>query len=388
MITCNRIGDVISGSVNGKQFGVTFSQEKWDLMKAVKAKADQADTMEELQAAVAEFEPLTKESYKDMVETITPFIVVNPSSNKFYLKYKDKVSTKALPQAFVDRILLCIDKGIEIMPLIKCWVRFLRNPHYTDKKAVKFANYINKTYTETSLVTQFLKDGLSNEIATQKATAFQTPITDEGLLMTYKVSAEILKKYVLNEDEEIIQRSRYSKSVDPDTGLINYDAPQHVEDRLFEPAVMHQDGDEFFRSTINGVPVKGHFIQVGQLHWLESWDMVNCDDNKSSVKGLHAGNLDYIRNYQNDGTVTHNILIDPMDIGAITDDGSGALRVRRYFVHSSFAGVCRSIYHSSKFAAITDAEYAQMVEDAVNKTLAQKNELDEQYSEKEALREI
>jgi hypothetical protein len=387
MITVNRIDEVISGSLNGKQFGVTYDKAKFDLMKDLELRAANADTIEDLKAIVAEFEPLTKESYKELVETATPFIMVNKSSNKFYLHHNNKTSTKALPQAFVDRILTCIEKEVDVLPLIKCWVRFLRNPNYTDAKAQKFANYINKTYTDPAVVARFTKDGLTAEIANQKATAFQTPITQEGLLQTYKVSEEIVHRYELNENEEVVTKSRYKKSVDPDTGLVAYAEPEVMEDRLFRPAVMKNNGEEFFCAGIGMTSDKpGHFIKVGCVHWLKDWSSVNCNDSSTSVPGLHAGNLDYIRSYQNDGTVTHNVFIDPMDIGAVTNDGSGALRVRRYFVHSSFAGVNRSIYNSSRYAALTDAEFALMVDAMIEKHNTAKAELSEQFAEQEALR--
>lgn len=92
-------------------------------------------------------------------------------------------------------------------------------------------------------------------------------------------------------------------------------------------------------------------------------------------------NLDYIRGYQNTGTVTHNVFVDPMHIGAITNDGSGALRVLEYFVHSSFAGGNRGIYHSSHYAEQTDAQWAVMKEEAIANSekagIERQEELDE-----------
>lgn len=69
----------------------------------------------------------------------------------------------------------------------------------------------------------------------------------------------------------------------------------------------------------------------------------------------------------------------------ITDDGSGALRVRRYFVYQSFAGVNRSIYHSSEHAKLTDAEYVQMIADAIKATGELKDGADQELKEKQAL---
>lgn len=380
MIIVNRHGDSINGSHNGTPFGISFDEKKWELMKELEAKANSATDMETLKKILEEFEPLTKESYKELAETACPFIYVNKHSNKFFLKTGDKISNKPLPKAFVDRILTSIDKKIDVMPLIKAWTRFLKNPNYTDPKATRFANYINKLYTNQELAAKLVNQGLSHEVAIERATTFQTPITQEGLMVTYKVSREIDWKYELDENGEAVKKPRYQAEVDDITGVITYKTPEHAEDRIFEPAVMGQGGDEFFCGD-----KKGHVIRVGKVHFLESWDQVNCNDYASCVEGLHCGNLDYIRGYQKDDTITHNIFVDPMDIGAFTDDGTGAIRVRRYFVHSTFNSVNRSIYHSSMLAQVTDAEFKKMVEEAIAATGEQKAAIDEELELKKAL---
>ena len=390
MILVNRLGDFISGAVNGKQFGVTYDETKYALMKDLEAKAAVAETMEELKALVLEFEPLTKESYKELVEAASgSSLFVNKHTNKFYLQYNGKVSSKAVPQVLVDKILLSVEKNIDIKPIIKCWVRFLRNPNFTDAKARKFADYITATYVNTDNVAKYVKEsGVSHEVATQLATATQVAITVEGLLVGYKASNEITTKFVLGEDDQVVTKNRYSKSVDPDTGVVTYAEPEFAEDRLFEPAVQGTSGDAFWCVGQGfdevGINKLGHHIRVGCLHYLESWDQVNTDDNSSCVKGLHCGGLNYIKGYQGDGTVTHNILIDPADIGAIVGLGygsDGAMRVRKYFVHSSFSGPNKNIYHSSKYAAMNDLDYAKSLEAVVAATEMSKKELDANIDE-------
>jgi hypothetical protein len=126
---------------------------------------------------------------------------------------------------------------------------------------------------------------------------------------------------------------------------------------LFEPAVQGTSGDAFYCEGPNGFDKPGHFIKVGCVHRLESWDQVDTRDNVSCVKGLHFGGLVYINNYSGE---IHNVFVDPMHIGAIPDDNTGAIRCLQYFVHSSLVGVNGSIYHSSTYAAKTDAEWAKM----------------------------
>jgi hypothetical protein len=41
------------------------------------------------------------------------------------------------------------------------------------------------------------------------------------------------------------------------------------------------------------------------------------------------------------------------------------MTTKRYFVHSSFAGVNKSIYHSSTYAALNDAEYHSMIKEVI-----------------------
>lgn len=382
MIIVNRhADDYISGSYNGIPFGVSYDEVKFDEMKKLETRANEAQSMEEMKSILSEFEPLTKESYKNLVETKCPWVFVNKHTNKFYLKLPaGKVSRKALPKPFVDRILESVDKKIDIMPLVKCWIRFLRNPNYSDMKAERFAWYINQTYTNRELAAKMEKEGLHNTVAVQRATTFQTPITQEGLLVTYKVSKEINWKYVLDEEDEPRQKSRYKKSIDDVTGLITYEKPEFVEDLLFTPAIMGDSGDEFYCGD-----KPGHLIKVGFSHYLDNWDKVDTNDTRAGVKGLHCGNQDYIRNFQSPGTVTHYVFVDPMDIGAVVQDNTGALRVKRYFVHASFAGTNKSIYHSSTYAALTDKEYREMLSEAITATGELKEGIDEDLAEKHAL---
>lgn len=380
MIIVNRIGDNISGAINGKQFGVTFDETKYALMKDLEAKANKAETMDELKAIVAEFEPLTQESYKELVESACPYLYVNKHTNKYYLKYKNVISSKALPQALVDKVLTSVEKNIDITPLIKCWVRYLRDipgrPAYSEAAARQFANYITQTYTNQDMVSKLMKEhGVSAEVAQAKATTTQVAITQEGLIVCYKVSREVLTRYALNENEEVVEKSRYTKSVDPDTGVVTYSEPEYVEDRLFEPCVMGKRGDAFHSGD-----KLGHFIRVGQQHWLDSWDQVGAP----GQKGLHCGGLSYIAGFQTDDTVTHNIFVDPADIHSTNCYGegvNGAMTVKRYFVHSSFAGVNKNIYHSSAYAALNDTEYQKLLEEVTKKTEMSKAELDAQLDE-------
>lgn len=327
MITVNRIENSISGSVNGKSFGVKYSDEKYKEMKRLEAEANEAVSMTALTAIVEQFMVLTEDAYKEQVETACPNLVVNEATGKFFLKTTDGtvISSHPVPQALVDRILISVEKGIDFTPIIKFWTRFLRNPNYSDVKGDRLANYVNKTIIDHELKKELIeKKGVAPATAIERATVYQTPITMEGLLVTYKVSTELLEKY----DKETGKKAdRYAAGYDEDTGdKLPAALPDAVEDRIFYPAVMGLNGgNPFYCYELNQKLAKGqaidkgalkHFIKVGRVIELEKWSQVDTRDSQSCLPGLHAGNLDYIKGYQGAGTVTHNIFIDPMDIGA------------------------------------------------------------------------
>ena len=47
----------------------------------------------------------------------------------------------------------------------------------------------------------------------------------------------------------------------------------------------------FYCEGANGYSEPQYFIKVGCVHRLPSWDMVDTDDERSCVKGLHVGGL-------------------------------------------------------------------------------------------------
>lgn len=369
MFTINVIGDVITGHVNGEHYGVSFTKERYDEMKKLEEKALAATSLEQLRDIIEEFKPMTKETYGAIVETKSPFIIQDPVRNQYFLRYNQVVSDVAIPQALVDRMITMVEKGLDITPIVKCWVRWLRNP--VERSAARdraFVGYINTTYTDNKVAKELAdKKGFSSDKAVEMATGYQTPITTEGLLCTYKVSREITKKFVKGEKGQVEEVDRYDFDVDEFTGLKKMKTPEYVEDLVFEPAIQGKNGDAFTCKALNGTfEHTGHIIRVGCIHSLDSWDKVNKHGTGS--KGLHVGNLDYIRSYQNSGTATHNVFVDPMHIGGFSSPGGdGALVCKQYFVASDFKGVNRSIYHSASYAAMTDAEFALMVEETVNK---------------------
>lgn len=390
MITLNRVGDFITGSLNGEPFGVAFDEQKYALMQDLLQKANAATTVTELQAIVEEFKPMTQESYKELVEHAKggQFLFVNNSTGKVYLAIDGKTSNKPLPQSLVDRIITSVEKKIDVLPLVKAWARFLRNPWYSDAKAKNFAQYINTTVVNQEMVYALMdKNGLSGDAARGRATMYDISFTQEGLLATYKVVREIDWKFVRDDSVKTGDKNssgvsvvdRFEFTVDDITGVKTYEKPEFLEQRVFEPCVMGQTHDAFHCGA-DSKPA--HVIRVGQQVFLDSWDKVDTNDTASCVKGLHVGGLRYIKNYQGEGTITLNVFVDPMHIGGIDHQGTGALRVLKFYPHSAMSIPSQSIYHSSTYAAMTDEEYRQLIAEAVAKTEDKKKELEVELEQK------
>ena len=185
--------------------------------------------MDEYNALMEEFAKLTVQDYKTTIETDCPWIHVNEATGQFFLTYGGVVSSIPMPQALVDRILASMDKEAEYLPLIKMWIRFLRNPILRKKMdngngenfADRFFNFVNLEYVHPKLKKELMEDhGLSEEVAERRATMYQMKITKEGLLNGYKVSTEVLTKYDTETGEEV---DRYKRMFDPDTGEISGD---------------------------------------------------------------------------------------------------------------------------------------------------------------------
>jgi hypothetical protein len=200
-------------------------------------------------------------------------------------------------------------------------------------------------------------------------------MSKEGLINCYKVSKEVDWKFEADEDGNKVRKPLYQRTFDPITGEVTGQGNEDLaaEDRVFIPAVMTTSGDEFYCEGGKGNGKLGHQIRVGSVHRLPDWSYVDCDDNRVCVKGLHVGGLDYIASYSGE---IHNVFVDPMHIGAIPDDRTGAIRCLQYFVHSSMVAVNASIYHSSDYAKKTDVQWL----DIKTEILKEFGELQEEQS--------
>jgi len=379
MISLNVIDGNIVGSYGEKSFSVKYKEELYKQMQELAKKADRVETMDELRGILDTFDGLAVEDYTELIQDKCEHIYVNSTTGEFFLKTGDVVSNIPMPEALVERIYESMDMGLDFMPLIKMWTRWLRNPILWKKMKAgtgvefseRFFNFINLKYVHPVLFKELVEEkGLNEDVAAKKATMYQMKITKEGLLNGYKVSSEVLHKFDAETGEVV---DRYKRTFNVDTGEIESEGlPEFVEDRVFQPAIMGDGGDSFYCEGPNGYANPGHFIKVGCTHRLASWDQVNTNDRQACVPGLHFGGLEYINRISGE---IHNIFVDPMHIGAVPDDNTGAIRCLQYFVHSSLAGVNGSIYHSSTYAAKTDAEWAIARKEAVEKSFSRIDEI-------------
>jgi hypothetical protein len=358
MVNVDVIGDIISVCIGDEAITVPYKKKAFEKLSSLANQANASETLDEYNSyvdkilgKVSKYTP----SPSDLVTTQTDWLVYNEMTQEYFLAVDGKaVTTLAMPQSLVDRIFESIEKGIDFMPVVKLWTRFLRNPFLQKKGkdfADRFADFVNMKYVHPQMYNEYIEErGYSEEVATRLATIYQIKITQEGLLNGYKVSTEVLHKYDAETGEKV---DRYKRTFNVNTGEIESEGlPEFVEDRLFQPAIMGTSGDAFYCGED-----LGHFIKVGKAHSLVSWDQVNTNDNVICVPGLHIGGLYYINNYSGE---IHNVFVDPMHIGAIPNSTDGAIRCKQYFVHSSLAGVNGSMYHSSTYAAFTDQEWKGM----------------------------
>lgn len=390
MLTLNVIRDendqVITGVVNGEKFSVPFSDEVYKNLLIQKEALNAVETSEEYDKWVDSVKVSLSTQTLDVITTACKDLV-RDETGYYRVKVEEAdgtvtTSKKAVPSQLVSVILESAEKGIDPTPIVKAWIRFLRNPNFTPSKAELFARYITATIVDWEEKERLIQEeGFVDAKAELRATYNDVAITQEGLIVGKKY-AELLNEgwEIDKETNKAVKTPLHGKtqdSIDPVTGKITkgeFIQPEFNEELTFIPPVMGTRGDEFFCDSN-----KGHVIKVGAKHTLEDWSYVNCNDDRSCVKGLHIGGWQYVQCYKNLKAQLLECFVDPAEIGAICDiyRGDGAMRVREYFIFGATEGRNKGIYHSSKYAAMKDAEWEAYKKEAVaksNKLIAKLNQ--------------
>jgi hypothetical protein len=382
MLTVNVIcvddAKFIVGSISGKKFNVPYFEETFNSLKDKQSEFGMVTNAEEYSVWEKEVENLLKEKEQDIIVTACPDLYKDPKTGKYFVSTgkngkSPKLSKVPVPEKLVTVILESVEKDIDPTPIVKAWVRFLRNPNFSLSKAQKFADYITALIIDMEEAHRLVEEeGLTFDMAKKRATYNDVAITQEGLLVTKKYARLLTEGYVIDEKtNKAVIAPLYGKeddTVDMQTGVITKGKailPEAAEDLIFEPPVMGTSGDEFACGD-----KEGHIIKVGCKHTLKDWKLVNTNDNISCVKGLHVGGWNYVSCYRGLNSQLLECFVDPMEIGAICDVGpnsDGAIRVREYFIYGAVEGRTKGIYHSSKYAAIKDAEWEEMKKEAIEK---------------------
>jgi hypothetical protein len=366
-LVLNKIGDRLSGMIGEQKYNVPFSAELYASLKDAEVAFEEATTLEDAQAVVEATLPLVQVKVQEIVTTKCIYLVYNNATNKYYLKNKDVVSSHPMPKALVDWIIESVEKEIDFMPVVKAWTRFLRNPNFSSSNAERFAKYLTTTVVDFKEKERLIaEEGVTSEIAEQRATFRDVSLTRNGLISTYKYGQIKYHKFDEANGDEI---DRYEKTYDAETGHVTVKLPEFAEDYYLIPPVM---GEGYDAVTIDGGE-KAHRIKVGSIHTL-AWNQVDTHNDQMS-KGLWIGGLSYIKTYDAPDRLLMNCFVDPANIGSFYRGGGlDALKVKEYFVHSAVFAPNKNLYRESDYDAHTQKEWNKLRDEAIelaNKKVAE-----------------
>lgn len=370
-------GDVMVGSVKTAKFNVPFDKKIYDQLMVINGKAKKAETVEEYNAFMEEATTILTSDRKSEIETACSDIV--EIKGKYFIKAdvegRTVISKHAIPSSFVMKITEAIEKGIDASPLVKAWIRFMRNPNFSDRKAELFCKYVTATIVDREDKLRFIEEGFSQDMAEEMATYNDVAVTDEGLICCYKYAQLKDTKYQINPETnkvELVKRFEEEiVGVDEETGKkevkVKYPEFADSADMVYFPPIMGNGGDDFFCDES-----KGHIMKVGATIQLEDWAQVNCNDSTSGRPGLHVGGRAYVNGYS--GRFNHLLecFVSPEDMGAFVDleRGDGAIRCKRYFVYGAADKATKNLFHSSKYAEMLDEEWAEYKLEAIKEAEA------------------
>jgi hypothetical protein len=375
MLTINVIvrGDekLLNGALSGEKFNLPYNEDLYVALKAKQAEYNAFTDSSVLPAWEEEVKALLVEKESDVIETACPDLKKDNRTGNYYVVVDGLVSKTPVPAKLISVILESTDKGISPEPVVKAWIRFLRNPNFTERKAELFANYITAEIVDNQEVTRLVvEEGFTEDKAVERATYNDVAITQEGLLVCKKYARLITEGWEMDKETNMPKRvplyPQTPVTVNKITGELSGGEdvlPEYSEELYFEPPVQGKGGDEFFSGE-----EKGHIIQVGKKHTLEKWNQVNCNDDAICVKGLHVGGWQYVSVYDGLNCQLLECFVDPAEIGAlcaISEISDGAIRVREYFVYGAVKGRTKGIYHSSHYAKMKDEEWAEYKRKAV-----------------------
>ena len=284
----------LNGALFGEKFNLPFTEEKYAQLKAKQEEYNNFTSVDELPAWEEEVKALLDEETFDVIETACPDLKKDSRTGSYYVVVENEVSITPVPHKLVTVILESVDKDIDPTPIVKAWIRFLRNPNFTPEKASNFAEYITAEIVDHEEMYRLQEEeGFTEDKARDRATYNDVAITTQGLICARKYARLITEGWEIDpKTNEAVKVSLFPKSpktVNKITGEVVGDEsimPDFVEELYFKPPIMGDGGDKFTCGD-----ELGHIIQVGKKHTLPEWDMVNTNDTVSCVSGLHVGKV-------------------------------------------------------------------------------------------------
>ncbi len=372
----------VSCDILGKEKDFLFTKELYDNLVDTANKSESIDSMEELNELWNSIEKVEEEASEEFAKELG-FYKSNKDGNYYAILEGDVVSSIPVPQLLVDRIEYSIEKGIDVEPLRKFWLRLLRNDKRKDSRFMKMViGYISSKFVLNDKRDKFIEEGYNEYKATEMAEVYEVKLTKEGLLSCFKVATEVCGALSVDDEGNTVERTALKRTFDPNTGEIVGDNLDDIsnEDRLFLPPIMGRSGDSFYCGE-----TEGHHIRIGQRVYLDSWSKVDRQDGQGCRKGLHVGGLQYIKNIS--GEIL-NCFVDPMNIGAIATDDPAygpVMRVKEYFTFGALKGVNTSIYHSSSYANENDIAWSDIQNELKDKVGVKIKALEKQLAELKSL---
>jgi len=375
----------ISGMIESERFNIKFTESVHESLITASKDFEEIEEIDEYDAwKISTKAIIDGINDGDVITSACKDLMLDQKTGNYYISVGAKVSKHAVPELLVDVILESVEKSIDPTPIVKAWIRFLRNVNFTPRKGYLFAKYITATIVDSDEYEKLiLEEGYTSEKASEKAVYNDVAITQEGLIVTKKYAQLLTKGWVIDDETNkpvLTDLFKKTKTVDQFTGEVTEDTdfPEFTEELTFQPPIQGTGGHKFSCGN-----TEGHIIKVGQLHELEKWSYVNTNDDISCVPGLHVGGWKYVSSYKGLNAQLLECFVDPADIGAICDiehyDSDGAIRCKAYFVYRAVEGRTKGIYHSSKYAKMRDdlwEKYKEEAIEAANKINAEDKDFD------------
>jgi len=135
MLTVNVITSddrkVLSGAINGERFNVPYTEDTFDSLNEKQLELEDISERDAYDKWVIAVKSILEEKVTDIIETSCPDLKKDPRTGKYFVVVEGKVSKKSVPESLVKVLLESSEKDIDPTPIVKSWIRFLRNPNFT-----------------------------------------------------------------------------------------------------------------------------------------------------------------------------------------------------------------------------------------------------------------